>query len=87
MTTDAVALWFGIGHVDGLILRSLSCMWQVSCSDNSRRRHDYRCGEGGMEMKIEETTDVLRQKKRNVQQKCPLVPLETLKHARRLCFM
>lgn len=37
------------------------CMEQVSCSDNSRRSFDYRCGEGGLEIKIEEMTDVLQQ--------------------------
>ena len=40
------------------------CMWmeQVSCSDNSRSTYDYRCGEGGMEIKIEERTAVLQQR-------------------------
>lgn len=36
-------------------------MQQVSCSDNSRRSYDYRCGEGGMEIKTVKMTDVLRQ--------------------------
>ncbi len=37
------------------------CFQQVSCSDNSRRSYDYRCGEGGMEIKTVRMTDGLRQ--------------------------
>lgn len=47
------------------------CLELASCSDNSRSSYDYRCGEGGMEMKMEEMTDVLREN-RNVQQKFSL---------------
>ena len=33
----------------------------VSCSDDSRRSYDYRCGEGGMEIKIGEMTGMCNQ--------------------------